>query len=296
MRYVVGYTPNESGSDAIDLAATIARAQGASLEVVYVARNAGSFAYLAPSSEGSVATVSEEQVRQIRTAAEQNFPDDVAAEFRLVESDSFANGLIDTARELGASLIVVGAATNSLISRFTVGSVANALLHASPVPVALAPKGYRRRKPLTRLTVLVGTREGAEALVDVAVSTANRRHLPLRLVSIVELDAAQQNEYSDGSALSPARQHANDVLAKAAHRAEGEVTVTVAHGNSIEDAVDSIGWENGELVIVGSSRLAQRNLLFLGSTANKVLRALPVPMVVVPRDYNEGSESGETIL
>ena len=25
--------------------------------------------------------------------------------------------------------------------------------------------------------------------------------------------------------------------------------------------------------------------MFLGSTANKVLRALPVPMVVVPRDY-----------
>ena len=38
-------------------------------------------------------------------------------------------------------------------------------------------------------------------------------------------------------------------------------------------------------MIVGSSRLAEKNKLFLGSTANKVLRALPVPMVVVPRDY-----------
>jgi len=36
----------------------------------------------------------------------------------------------------------------------------------------------------------------------------------------------------------------------------------------------------------GSSRLAEKNRIFLGSTANKVLRALPVPMVVVPRDYD----------
>lgn len=36
---------------------------------------------------------------------------------------------------------------------------------------------------------------------------------------------------------------------------------------------------------MGSSRLAERNKLFIGSTANKVLRALPVPMVVIPREY-----------
>jgi len=38
-------------------------------------------------------------------------------------------------------------------------------------------------------------------------------------------------------------------------------------------------------MIVGSSRLAEKYKLFIGSTANKVLRALPVPMVVIPRDY-----------
>jgi nucleotide-binding universal stress UspA family protein len=64
----------------------------------------------------------------------------------------------------------------------------------------------------------------------------------------------------------------------------------VAHGRTFEEAVDSLDWLEGELVIIGSSRLAQKNQLFLGSTANKVLRALPVPMVVVPRDY-ERAES-----
>ena len=42
-------------------------------------------------------------------------------------------------------------------------------------------------------------------------------------------------------------------------------------------------WQDGDLVMVGSSRLAQPRKLFLGSTAAKMLRVLPVPMVVVPK-------------
>ena len=58
---------------------------------------------------------------------------------------------------------------------------------------------------------------------------------------------------------------------------------SVARGESIEDAVADLDWQPGELVLVGSSRLAQPRRLFLGSTAAKMLRELPVPMIVVPR-------------
>jgi len=36
--------------------------------------------------------------------------------------------------------------------------------------------------------------------------------------------------------------------------------------------------------MIGSSRLAQPRRLFLGHTASKIMRALPVPMIVWPRD------------
>ena len=36
MRYVVGYTPNERGADAVALATALARAQGAQLDLVFV--------------------------------------------------------------------------------------------------------------------------------------------------------------------------------------------------------------------------------------------------------------------
>jgi nucleotide-binding universal stress UspA family protein len=59
----------------------------------------------------------------------------------------------------------------------------------------------------------------------------------------------------------------------------------VAQGRSVEEAVDRLEWEPGEVLLIGSSRLARNRSIFLGSTANRILRALPVPMIVVPSDY-----------
>ncbi|RAN77648.1 universal stress protein UspA [Bacillus sp. SRB_336] len=268
MQYVVGYRPDDRGADAIALAGVIAKTQGAELHLVHVVRDA---------VEGG----SPEQKRALALV-----PDGVKATYTTRTAESFVQGLIDAAKEDGAALIVVGAASNGLFKRFTVGSVANGLLHASPFPVALAPRGYNRRDPLTRLTVMTGVRQGWQAVLDVGTAAAERRHVPLRLVSLVEIDQLEQEDFDLDNALSPARQHVNTVLAEAAAKLpENKVTVTLAHGRNIEQAVDGIGWKSGELVVVGSSRLAEKHKIFLGSTANKILRSLPVPMVVVPRDF-----------
>lgn len=270
MKYVVGYRPDDRGADAIALAGVIAKTQGAQLHLVNVVHG------------GREAGPSEEK------AALGLVPDGVSATYSTRTAESFVHGLIDAAKEDNAALIVVGAASNGLFKRFTVGSVANGLLHASPVPVALAPRGYNRREALTRLTVMTGVREGWQAVLDVGTTAAGRRNVPLRLVSLVEIDQLEQGNFDLDHALSPARQHVNTVLAEAASKLpEDKVTVTLAHGRNIEEAVDGIGWKSGELVVVGSSRLAENHKIFLGSTANKILRALPVPMVVVPRAFVE---------
>ena len=281
MRYVVGYTPGDRGADAVALASAMARAQGAHLDLVYVVDRRTP--YVAMNPEGSRVSAAEQKVLTAEREGLALVPKDIEARFHVRQADSHAAGLIDAAQEYKAGLIVVGAAGNGLFKRFSIGSVANALLHASPVPVALAPRGYRHTGPITRLTLAVGQRTGAEAAIDVAIESAARRGVPLRLVSLVELDA----EGDGGENVNAAHVHANTVLKAAAARLpEGHhVSVEVAHGRTIEEAIDDLEWEDGEVMIVGSSRLAEKYKLFIGSTAFKVLRALPVPMVVVPRDY-----------
>jgi nucleotide-binding universal stress UspA family protein len=281
MRYVVGYTPTESGADAVALASAMARAQGAHLDLVYVANRHTPHVSMNP--EGNRGSAAEQRVLAAEREGLALVPEGLEAHFHVRQADSFAAGLIDAAQEYRAGLIVVGAASDGLFKRHTVGSVANSLLHAAPVPVALAPRGYRRTEAVSRLTLAVGQRVGAEAAIDVAIESAERRGVPLRLVSLVELDV----EGESGENVNAAHIHANTVLTAAAHRLpEGHhVSVEVAHGRTIEEAIEGLEWDEGEVMIVGSSRLAEKYKLFIGSTANKVLRALPVPMVVIPRDY-----------
>lgn len=281
MRYVVGYTPNERGADAVALASAMARAQGAQLDLVYVVKKG--VPHEAQDADSGHVGAGEQAVLDAQREGLALVPEDVSVEFHVRHAESFAGGLIDAAVEYHAGLIVVGAASSGLFKRHTVGSVANALLHASPVPVALAPRGYRRTEAVTRLTLAVGQRVGADAAIDVAIGAAQRRGAPLRMVSLVELDA----EGDSGEVVNAAHIHANTVLTEASHRLpEGHnVSVEVAHGRTIEECIDDLEWDDGEILLVGSSRLAEKNKLFIGSTANKVLRALPVPMVVIPRDY-----------
>jgi len=48
--------------------------------------------------------------------------------------------------------------------------------------------------------------------------------------------------------------------------------------------VQGLEFSDSEVVLIGSSRLAQPKRLFVGHSASKIMRALPVPMIVWPRD------------
>ncbi|WP_337589200.1 universal stress protein [Arthrobacter alpinus] len=212
-------------------------------------------------------------------------PEDVPAQAHIQRGESEAEALIAAAQELGAGLLVIGASSTGLFKRFSIGSVASSLLHASTVPVALAPSGYSRTEPITRLTCALGTRVGAQEVLAVALAMAKRRCLPLRLVSLVALGPGESD-----ATVQDAQAHLNGV-AQASHTLAADALetlkpdVVVGTGRTIEDAVDRLDWQDGELLMIGSSRLAHSKSIFLGATANRILRALPVPMIVVPRDF-----------
>lgn len=285
MRYIVGYTATPAGADAIALGVRLARSRGAVLDIVLVLHSEER-ATLSPTDPGYERHLSELAAGWLSEAA-QMVPAEVTAHQHLVYAESFADGLLETAERLGSDMIIVGAARGGLLGRFTIGSVASSLLHFSHVPVALAPEGARNAKPdagISRVTCAVGTRAGAEALLAAGIQVAESSEVPLRLVSLVGVDLP--GGHDDSVVLAKGAEHAEAAAARAraALNENAEVTTVVASGDSIEDAVTQLDWDPDEVVLVGSSRLAQPRRLFLGSTAAKMLHELPVPMIVVPRD------------
>lgn len=292
-RILVGYTATDAGADAVALGARLAAATDASLDLVVVL----------PGEERSIITPPDagydrylqQQAEEWLTDAAGGVPASVAARTHVRYGESFAEGLVSTADEFGASHIVVGAANGGLRGRHRLGTVATELLHFSNVPVVLAPEGSRRVDPgtaLTRVTAAIGTRRGADALLHESVALAGAAGARLRLLSLVSVDLPASVD--TGVIRIAGAAHADDVLAQAlAALPDGiDADVVVARGESIEDAVSHLDWEPGELAVVGSSRLAQPRRLFLGSTAAKMLHELPVPMVVVPRTRDHDSKIG----
>jgi nucleotide-binding universal stress UspA family protein len=285
-RIVVGYTADDSGADALALGTRLARAGEAILDVVMVlpseARNS-----TVPTDTGYERYLKGQSREWLAEASESLDDDDeVTQSLHVRYAESFAEGLITAAHEFGASLIVVGAARGGILGRARIGSVANELLHSSDVPVALAPAGSRDvpvSQGLTRITAAIGTRPGADALLEASVRLARSTHAPLRLVSLVPIDLPAGLD--EGLVELTGAVHADEVLLAARRElpANLDATAVAGTGATIEEAVAGLDWHEGEVVLVGSSRLATPRHLFLGSTAAKMLRELPVPMIVVPR-------------
>ncbi|WP_067825390.1 universal stress protein [Nocardia inohanensis] len=287
-RLIVGYLATPSGEDGLALGVRLARTLDAQLDICMVLTPDRLVPGLVPNDGyDDMLTV---RARQWLADAVAALPGDVKAEGHISFHESFAAGLIDEVARLDALAIVVGAAGDGLIGRHAIGSVASELLHSAPVPVALAPRGTRN-SPVTavrEVTCAIGDRPGADLLFELAVRASAAAGTPLRLVSLIALDAHAPRRRDDTpeSVRERALAHAELTLeeAKAALPEGFPVTAMTADGSSVEAAVNRLDWHDGDLIMVGSSRLAQPRRLFLGSTAAKMLRVLQVPMVVVPKE------------
>ena len=281
MRLVVGYLATPGGADAVALGARLARTLGAELELSIVLP-----ATARVSTGGYDEVVAEQAEKWLSEAA---VPEDVVARSHVSFAESFADGLIQEVARLEADAIVLGGSGGGLAGPYSLGSVVNELLHSSPVPVAVAPRGTRDSdvERVREVTCAIGERQGADLLLRTAVRFSKAAGTPLRLASLVALDPTFGSLRGDeGAILERARTHAQQTLetAKEALPKGIPVTSTIVDGSTIEEAVGQLEWHDGDLIMVGSSRLSAPKRLFLGSTAAKMLRVLDVPMVVVPRD------------
>ncbi|GAA5594867.1 universal stress protein [Kocuria rhizophila] len=276
MRYVVGYGADKRSKEAVRLAVALAQAFHAELEIVYVVRSGDPFSTAYPPVGDISPVVRREAVSWLKDA-EALVPDSVVARSHVRTAQSIAEGLVSAVQEFDAGLLVVGAAAGKYAVKFSVGPVVDALLHRAPVPVAMAPRGYRATEPITRLYAGVGARRGAQQILRESQQAVERGGQELVLLNFLPLDqVADEPEAAVAATDAMLREAARELPAE--HR----VSVHVATGKNIRRTVADMDWAPGSVLFVGSSRLAQHRQIFLGTTAARVLRHLPVPMIILP--------------
>jgi nucleotide-binding universal stress UspA family protein len=281
-RLVVGYIATDRGRDAIALAISIARSIDMEL-VVTIVRPEASTVMAGSAVPQDGAGIVAQQIDEWLEEAMALIPDDIPAKGVIHIASNESKGLMEVAEAEGAIGIVIGARAATLMRQLRIGTVASALLHSSEVPVILAPSGRSDIGPISRVTALFGARPGANTLIGAAIASAYGLGVDLRLLSLIENDGLFDDEVAEVTEF--AEQYGGAVLAERASEmlASGKARVTSHAGADIEEAAERIDWQPGDLAFIGSSRLGRGGKVAIGARARRLLKILPVPVVVVPR-------------
>jgi nucleotide-binding universal stress UspA family protein len=290
MKYLVGLSADRGGQDALALGRMLARTGDVTLTVCMVLPERWGYPSLAR-VDAEYAEFLKQYAERTISEARETLGESVQAEFVTRPAPSATDGLIATATEIDAPLVVLGSARHGPLGRFTLGSVTNELLHSAPVPVVLTPRGHRPSSDarLRRVTCAFAGSTRSRTAFDAAGQLARRHHVPLRLTTLVVRD---HQMYPSGVGYDAERLVEQQWRAQASEAQEKalaqvpddvEVEAGVAGGRDWEDALDSLSWEEGEVLVVGSSRLGPVARIFLGSNSTKIIRTSPVPVLVIPR-------------
>jgi nucleotide-binding universal stress UspA family protein len=210
--------------------------------------------------------------------------------FHKVASRTAGEGLLDAAEQLGAQVLVTGSSSNGALGQVVLGSTTDWLLHSSPIPVAISPRGYRRAKSgkLVRVTCAYsGTPESVRVVERVAALTA-QLDVKMRVVSYAirgrTMFPPEVGLHAEDSLLQEWAQQLREMLAKL--KADGvvgeDVELEVITGNGWDEALDDTEWEAGELLALGTTSRRSLKGVFLGSHGAKIIRHSPVPVLVLP--------------
>lgn len=290
MKYLVAYSADRGGQEALSLGMMLSRRDKAKLVVCLILPKTWGYPSMAR-VDAEYAAFLDKHAQKSMDKARACVGDEVPAQFITRSHNSAEEGLLATAEELGADVIVLGSSRGASSGKFLEGSVSRNLLHLSKLPVALATRGFEAgpKTVLSRLTCAFAATRRSRATVDYCVKFSRKYQVPLRLATFVVRD---KQMYPTGAGYQIENLVANQwrsqaVAAQKALLAElgsdMQVKTEIGDGANWKEALASIGWKPGEILVIGSGRIGPLAQVFLGSNGNRILRNGPVPMIVVPR-------------
>jgi len=289
---VVGYGPGSRSSGALELASTYADARGEDLLVVSVIPPRWSSPSLARQADAEFAAWAAQQGDAALARAKAELAEmgsGAEASFRKVDHRSPGTALLSVALETGATGIVVGSSEDARRGSVELGSTGSWLLHSSTVPVGIAPRGYARPVGgFTGVSCAVAGLDGDAAVIATSKTIAAGAGVGLRLVTFaVRLDTMFPTVVGPGvedEIVAAAREQSESYFGelRAASVIDDGVQTVVGLGHGWRAAMDSIAWDQGDMLVLGSHKTDVLTRVFLGTNATKIVRYAPVPVVVLP--------------
>ena len=292
MKIVIGANPDDAGSDALALGSLLCRALAAEPILVHV--HPAAYNYPGPGNvDAEWAAYLKGEAAKVLGEAKQEMASDYGwPEVRTIVGAhrSSGQGLADVASAENADMVVIGSAPGASQGAFQIGSTANKLLHGSPVPVAVAPSGYRRNAPERIGKIVVGFRNTPESVQALAkgaemAETADVALLVLTVLIRHRMYGSKLGASAEGGVMASLQEEA--AAAQEAALADIQLPRGVERAMAIADspnaALRRLEWAGDEVLVLASARGGPVRRVFLGDMTYKMLRSTSVPAIVLPR-------------
>ena len=284
---IIGFDDSPPARDALAFARRLALATGAHPMVLYVRPRRAMSAEAGADADGLSWDAGVEAKLDAARGMLAGVP---GATFAGVADGSPARALHRAASDADAGLIVLGATHRTGRRRVVPGTTADAVIHAAPCAIAIAPAGYadaEEARPFGLVTGAVDGGDETERVARVSARIARRAGGSLRLVMVVDVPFSHGPEFTStlgyGSLKEEVREAAEQTLERAVTAAGAGIEVDTRIGGA--PVADGIARESegSDLLVIGSRGYGPLRRVVLGSSTAKILEAATCPVLVVPR-------------
>ena len=291
MTVVAGYRSGKVGLSGLHLAVRLARTLETSLTVVTVVPRpwpAPSLARVDAEYEDWANHLAAESANEAQRYL-YNLARGIEVDYFHRAHRSVSSGLIEAVEDVDGEALVLGSLPSGGRGHVVIGSTADWLLHASPVPVAISPPRYRSYTGrLTRITCAYSATPESVEVVRRCFQLAERFRAPVRVLTFAvrgkTMYPPEVGMDVEDAILEAWASQAHQILEGL--KTEGvvgeDVVLEVVTGHSWQEVLDKTDWEDGEMLAVGSSSRGEIRRVFLGAHSGKIIRNSPVPVVALP--------------
>jgi nucleotide-binding universal stress UspA family protein len=293
MTIIAGFSASRHSTASLHLAAQLARTTGEKVIAAAVLEHSPVPVMAGDPHERHFQSLVRDRTAQSLERTVDALSTDADISLVVHQATSIPDGLSELACRHRARMVVVGSSSFGPTGRITLGSVTERLVHTAAVAVAIAPREYPWNPlPMQRLTVAYGGAADTVRLVRTVVELSGKWRTQMRVASFSVWPAAI---FTDTVETSAERSVAEDWTRRSARSARqrlehacmsagvADTDLVVGSGTDWAEAINEIDWKPGDFLVLGSAAAGRGSQVFLGSAAFKILRQVPVPVMIVPR-------------
>ena len=248
-----------------------------------------------PAPAGIGEAVRKEKLEELQRFVAANDHHGIAVETLCREGDA-AREIRAAVRDTGADLIVMGTHGRSGLGRLVLGSVTEAMLTDSPVPVLTVHRDFAGGKGLFRqILCAADASEWSAGTIAFAIEIAAEDALHLTVLNVIE-DLPETRAWAQGHYAMREVESLHEDLERAAvaelqklipdeARVSCRLEEHVRFGRPDREIQRVAAEEGADLIVMGTHGRGALDRALFGSTLRRVVRAATCPVAVFPAGY-----------